>query len=269
MSVTQIGLLTQGVTCWSLLTPLGQRMSLLGDIPPEFMGAMVEVKGEWAELSFCMAGRTIAVTSIERLPRWWLDRTVQAVARVDSVSVIVQRTNPASYVITVKGGCRTTGWTGHRLRKLAVDEQSGHAIFVACAAAPHGEQAQTETAFELVHEELMPSPRIGSFTILALDGSYEWPEPASDSAGVLGTAVAGIAAAGDGGVFPHRVWSSGGGTPWPWRCKSPKDPFGEELLGKSVRVYKTGDGLTTDYVPDRCNLELHPETLRVVRVWLG
>jgi hypothetical protein len=41
------------------------------------------------------------------------------------------------------------------------------------------------------------------------------------------------------------------------------------LLGKSLRVYRTGDMLTLDYRPDGANIELNPADRRIVRVWFG
>ena len=40
------------------------------------------------------------------------------------------------------------------------------------------------------------------------------------------------------------------------------------LIGSSARIYKTGDGLTDDFVPDRTNIELS-ETSKIVRIWFG
>ncbi len=42
-----------------------------------------------------------------------------------------------------------------------------------------------------------------------------------------------------------------------------------ELLGKTLRVYRTGDLLSTDYLPDRANVELDPRNSRIVDVWFG
>lgn len=40
------------------------------------------------------------------------------------------------------------------------------------------------------------------------------------------------------------------------------------LIGKTARVYTTGDMLTQDFVPDRVNIELS-DAREIVRVWLG
>lgn len=42
-----------------------------------------------------------------------------------------------------------------------------------------------------------------------------------------------------------------------------------DLLGKSLRVYRTGDALTKDLRPDRANVELDPGSGRIVDVWFG
>jgi hypothetical protein len=77
--------------------------------------------------------------------------------------------------------------------------------------------------------------------------------------------------------------------PWPFPWKFGPRTFGDEdpfplskkdarinclaslceLLGKKLRVYRTGDPLTLDYLTDRANIELNPKTLRIVDVWFG
>ena len=42
-----------------------------------------------------------------------------------------------------------------------------------------------------------------------------------------------------------------------------------ELIGKTLRVYTTGDPLTEDYRTDRANVELSRNSHRIVRVWIG
>ena len=42
----------------------------------------------------------------------------------------------------------------------------------------------------------------------------------------------------------------------------------EDMIGKSLRVYHTGDPVTMDYSEDRLNVELGPDD-RIVRVWVG
>ncbi|WP_322517671.1 hypothetical protein SR870_09230 [Rhodopseudomonas palustris] len=61
--------------------------------------------------------------------------------------------------------------------------------------------------------------------------------------------------------------SGGDLIPWPWLL--PTKPPGDGLIGKSLRVYHSGDGLTLDYRLDRANIELSPTTERIVRVWFG
>lgn len=41
------------------------------------------------------------------------------------------------------------------------------------------------------------------------------------------------------------------------------------LIGTALRVYRTGDVLTDDYLPDRTNIELDPTTRRIVRIRAG
>ena len=44
--------------------------------------------------------------------------------------------------------------------------------------------------------------------------------------------------------------------------------FVQELVGHPLRVYQTGDALTLDWRPDRCNIE-RGEQNRIGRVWFG
>lgn len=40
------------------------------------------------------------------------------------------------------------------------------------------------------------------------------------------------------------------------------------IIGKAVRIYKTGDILTQEFIPDRVNIELS-NTDKIVRIWMG
>ena len=41
------------------------------------------------------------------------------------------------------------------------------------------------------------------------------------------------------------------------------------LIGTTLRVYKTGDAVTDEYLLDRTNIELDPTTRRIVRIRAG
>jgi len=79
--------------------------------------------------------------------------------------------------------------------------------------------------------------------------------------------------------FPWRtnqtsnfVALQGGDLPFPYSLgKIPQLPWpiSSALIGKTLRVYHTGDPLTEDYRPDRANIELSPATQRIVAVWFG
>ena len=43
----------------------------------------------------------------------------------------------------------------------------------------------------------------------------------------------------------------------------------DDLIGKTLRTYETGDPLTKDYRVDRFNCELKPGTHSIVNVWVG
>ncbi|MDO6547320.1 I78 family peptidase inhibitor [Pseudoalteromonas carrageenovora] len=40
------------------------------------------------------------------------------------------------------------------------------------------------------------------------------------------------------------------------------------LIGKSSRVYSTGEMITEDYLPERVNIELS-KSGEIVRIWMG
>ena len=42
-----------------------------------------------------------------------------------------------------------------------------------------------------------------------------------------------------------------------------------DLLSKNLRAYRSGDSLGHDYRADRANIEIDPNTLRIVDVWFG
>ena len=93
-----------------------------------------------------------------------------------------------------------------------------------------------------------------SVSLLAEGLSLPWPFPwrsnqASDSVALQGGDL----------PFPYFL----GKIPQlPW-------PISSALIGKTLRVYHTGDPLTDDHRPDRANIELSPATQRIVAVWFG
>jgi hypothetical protein len=48
----------------------------------------------------------------------------------------------------------------------------------------------------------------------------------------------------------------------------PPDLLATELLNKQARVYRSGDMLTQDFIPERVNIELSSDN-KIVRIWLG
>lgn len=40
------------------------------------------------------------------------------------------------------------------------------------------------------------------------------------------------------------------------------------LIGRPIRVYKTGDILTTDHIEDRVNIEVSDDGI-IVKIWCG
>ena len=73
----------------------------------------------------------------------------------------------------------------------------------------------------------------------------------------VGAAAAGLAAC-VGGQPPSPPGTPPGDGPIPIA----------DLVGKTLRVYHSGDPLTRDFRQDRANVELGPDD-RIVRVWIG
>lgn len=83
-------------------------------------------------------------------------------------------------------------------------------------------------------------------------------------------------------VAPAGVALFDNPVPWPWghaeRAKWAKSAEGKsidpsrsfgELLGKRLRVYRTGDVLTDDFDDGRANIEIDPKSGLIVDVWFG
>ncbi|MEW6641123.1 MAG: hypothetical protein AB1586_11510 [Pseudomonadota bacterium] len=71
-------------------------------------------------------------------------------------------------------------------------------------------------------------------------------------------------AAGDEDPFPHDLPVAAnllGPDPHPDRIA--------DLIGYTVRIYRTGDPITKDYRRDRVNIETNPDSHRIVRYWFG
>jgi len=62
--VTIVGVLAGGgVECAQLRLDDGEQLSLTGTVPKVPLGTRVRLSGHWAEISYCMQGRTFAVES--------------------------------------------------------------------------------------------------------------------------------------------------------------------------------------------------------------
>lgn len=81
--------------------------------------------------------------------------------------------------------------------------------------------------------------------------------------GVLrGTATLGLSA-----LAASVATACVGGGP-PAGAQDPGDLTAADMIGKTLRVYHTGDALTMDYSDSRLNVELGPDD-RIVRVYVG
>jgi hypothetical protein len=96
-----------------------------------------------------------------------------------------------------------------------------------------------------------------------------------------------------GSAKPAATQSGGDAHPWPWSALFAKSETDEgrnrtaltnllasltevnanpttlrEIIGRPVRVYKTGDALTKDFRPERVNIEVS-EAHQIARIWFG
>jgi len=78
------------------------------------------------------------------------------------------------------------------------------------------------------------------------------------ASGVAASAVAASAVSGCVGARPPAQPSDPGDGPL----------TSADLVGKTLRVYHTGDPLTRDFRQDRANVELGPDE-RIVAIWIG
>jgi hypothetical protein len=196
---------------------------------------------------------------------------MQRVLSVDSVSATLMRTNPPSLFVRADGTVPTTGWTNPHLGAwfyiappedriqdfdFYADEPSGLVLTVLTPiSASH--LINRDPAHYWGNDDALRGIRVHSKTN-ALEA-------------LLGEAGGDLLALGGELTWSPQALAGGGDTPFPLKEARRLIPGSclDELIGKKVRVYRTGDAITRDLILDRLNLELDPGTLRVVDVWFG
>jgi hypothetical protein len=208
---------------------------------------------------------------------------------VDNATAVILKSNPPQVGIAAAGTVSTTGWTHPALEPwfYIAPPADGILDFDFGAMPPD----------HIVLPMTMP---IAAHAVITRDPRDYWGE-GKPLAGVRiharqnsvvamldakASSEARLSLAAKGGIDP---------VPWPWlapgvHIKGDGDPFpiaraaalGDDipfpiavniclaqLTGKTVRVFHTGDVLTMDYRPERLNLELNPQTERIVRAFFG
>lgn len=219
---------------------------------------------------------------------------MQRVMSVDSASAIILKSNPPQVGIAAVGKVPTTGWTRPLLEPwfYIVPPADGVQDFDSVADPP------THIVLPMV------SP-IATHAVITRNPNEYWGK-GKPLTGVRihareNSVVAKLEATGafEAHLVSEAIPESGAPYPWPWPWLVPgvhvsgdEDPFPlraraafggsdvpfplgmnnyclSQLIGKTVRVFHTGDVITMDFRADRLNLDLNPTTQRIVRAFFG
>lgn len=172
---------------------------------------------------------------------------------VDQVDLTLLKSNPPQVHVAAVGRVTTSGWSAPELTAwvYVMPPADGIQDFDFVATPPTG----------MVLDVISP---ISAETSLTVDPANYWG-PGKPLRGVRVHAQTNSKEA----TFDDKKLAAGGGeVPFPFRwmrpgCASP------DIRGMTLRVYKTGDALTLDLRSDRANIEVNPQTNRIVRVWAG
>ena len=194
---------------------------------------------------------------------------------VGAVNVSVAKATPTQVIVVATGRVPSTGWINPALGAwYYIDAPSdGIQDFDFYADAPIG--PSLPLMLPIVAEASItrdpndywgPGRPLAGVRIHArtnsLEATLEEPERAILTAGGLPLPW----------PFPWRKTApQGGDLPFPFKLRGLEtdDSLNASLLGKSIRVYHTGDAVTKDYRTDRVNVELNPSSERIVHVWFG
>ncbi|WP_441277690.1 I78 family peptidase inhibitor [Tardiphaga sp. 172_B4_N1_3] len=192
---------------------------------------------------------------------------MQRVIDVASIDVVVLKSLPPAILVVAHGHVSTTGWTGPELSPwfyIRVPDD-GIQDFDFIAQEPKG----------IVGDVVLPI--VAELTIHRDLANY-WGE---------GNPLKGVRVHAQKNTIeysvepPHVIKESlapisGGvkallGDPGALTLEAPKIPDDVKalLIGRALRVYKTGDMLTMDWQPNRFNIERAPADGRIVGIWFG
>lgn len=196
---------------------------------------------------------------------------MQRILSVKSVSVFILQSDPPQVGITADGEVPTSGWTNPSLSQwfYVVPPDDGIQDFDFVAEPPTG----------IVLPVVSP---IAAFAVIPRDPKDYWGKGKPLKGVRIHARENSVVATLDerkkletARLSPMTLDVPVPG-PWPWLTPGVlgggDNPFPmsyTQLIGKTVRVYHTGDPLTRDLRPDRFDIELDPTTERIVRVWFG
>lgn len=195
------------------------------------------------------------------------------VSSVEKVAVAILKSMPPKVSVVAHGTVPTAGWSNGSLSPwfYIAPPADGVQDLDFVAEAPSGPVIQ------------LPSPITADLVIPVAPADYWGPgrpltgvrvhARTNKAVGMLDGSSALASGTPDGGDF----------RPWPWWEKwlaSEKKPSGGDLpfplarsprrlLGMILRVFKSGDPITDDYIEDRVNIEIDPQSKRIVRIFYG
>lgn len=191
---------------------------------------------------------------------------MQRVMDVDTIDVSLTKSLPPAILVVAHGHVPTTGWTKPELSPWfyirAPDDGIQDLDFV--AEAPSGKVGEVVlpiVAELTIHRDIAnywgPERPLKGVRVHARANSKEYLIGADDTLKEAVTPISSPVAAPllPGGLAPD----------------APKIPDETRalLIGKALRVYKTGDMLTLDWQPGRFNIERSPADGRIVNIWFG
>jgi hypothetical protein len=231
---------------------------------------------------------------------------MQRVLSVDSASVFILKSNPPYVGVIAEGKVPTTGWTRPGLGAwfYIMPPEDGIQDFDFHAEPPTGIilPVVTPIAADTVitrdpNDYWGKGKPLVGVRIHARENSVVAKLDTKKSLDVQANLARTLQSAPYPWPWPWHVYHTAGPEPWPWPWLASHTagddnpvpwpwlgshvaggdlpfPFGvgicrDMFIGKTLRVYHTGDALTKDRRPDRANIELDPSTERIINVWFG
>lgn len=174
---------------------------------------------------------------------------MQRVLDVDQIDVSLIKTMPPQLLIVASGHVPTTGWSKPALSPwfyIRVPDD-GVQDFDFVAEEPHGHAGDV----------VLP---ITAETTISRDPQNYWGP---------GHPLRGVRIHARSNTKEHLFDQETVKSAIAINASQAASGIGADAVGKVLRVYHTGDMLTRDWRDDRMNIELSPQTQRIVSVWFG